>query len=76
MIETYAIETMLLGALPDAKVEVVDTTGTMDHFAVEVTSASFNGRSRLEQHRLVQGCLQAAINDGRIHAISIKTNPK
>lgn len=74
MIACEAVEAMIKQSLPNADVAVFDTTGTMDHFRVEVSSAVFAGKSRLEQHRMIQQCLQAAINDGRIHAVSIKTN--
>ncbi len=40
-------------AIPGARAEVEDYTGGGDHFRATVTSSSFAGRSRIEQHRLV-----------------------
>ncbi len=58
--------------LPDSTVQVEDLTGTSDHFHIRVTSTSFEGRSLLEQHKMVQKAL--GIHLGReIHAIEIKT---
>ena len=42
------------------------------HYRVFVVSAEFDGRSLLEQHRMVNEALQSMIGN-EIHAISIKT---
>lgn len=73
MMNPDEIQTTLEGALSGASVVVTDTTGTRDHFHVEVIAPQFAGKSLIEQHRMVQEPLQAAITDGRIHALSIKT---
>ena len=59
--------------LPDAQVQIVDRTGTMDHFDVLVASNAFAGKSLLDRHRLVERALKAARDDGRIHAMAIRT---
>jgi len=38
-----------------------------------VRSRSFAGKSLLEQHRMVYGALDAALKDGRVHAVQIRT---
>ena len=58
---------------PDAQVEVEDMTGTGDHFQIFVVSAAFRGKMLIDQHRLVQRSIQSALDDGRIHAVQIKT---
>lgn len=66
---TY-LEQTLRGAFPDAALEVLDTTGTDDHFAVTIASARFAGMSRIAQHRLVHEALGDTV--GReIHALSL-----
>jgi stress-induced morphogen len=59
-------------AIPGAQAEVEDYTGGGDHFRATVTSASFEGRSRIEQHRIVYAIFGAEIG-GPIHALSLKT---
>lgn len=59
--------------LPDAAVEAHDFTGTQDHYDVRVVSGKFAGVSLIDQHRLVYGAVDAALKDGRLHAIQIKT---
>ena len=73
MIQPEEVQKMLREALPGAEVTVQDQTGTLDHFQVLVASPSFKGKTLVEQHLMVQRPLKAAIEDGRIHAVSIKT---
>ncbi len=73
MMEVEAVERLLESALPGARITVVDLTGGKDHFQVEVVSEVFRGKMLIEQHRMVQAPLQAAIADERIHALTIKT---
>jgi stress-induced morphogen len=74
MIENEALVALIRSELPDAQVDVVDRTGTMDHFNVTVRSRAFAGRTLLEQHQLVYGALRAALKDGRVHAVELKTS--
>ena len=67
------IENLIKKAIPDAQVRVEDMTGTNDHFHIFVVSAVFRGKMLIDQHRLVQESLQPAFEDGRIHAVQIKT---
>ena len=60
-------------ALPGAEVEVVDETGTADHLRATVAAPQFGGLSRIEQHRLVKAAVQRRMDDGSIHALSVKT---
>ena len=60
-------------ALPGAVVSVEDTTGGGDHFRAEVVSESFQGLSRIQQHKLVYDVFGAEVG-GPIHALSIKTS--
>ena len=67
------IKQRIEAALPGSEVEVRDTTGTADHFEATVASDAFAGLSRIEQHRLVYGALQADIG-GAIHALALRTH--
>jgi stress-induced morphogen len=58
--------------IPGAHADVEDYTGGGDHFRATVTAPAFEGRSRIEQHRLIYGVFGAEIG-GAIHALSLKT---
>jgi stress-induced morphogen len=65
---------LLVGAFPEAgDVDVLDRTGTGDHYLVTVQSARFNGLGLVDQHRLVYDALAAPLADGTIHELRIKT---
>jgi stress-induced morphogen len=73
MIHSSTMTDLIRRAMPDAEVEVVDLTGTMDHFNVLVRSGAFRGVPLMDRHRMVEGALAEARSDGRIHAMSIRT---
>jgi len=72
MMTVDGLKTLLAEHFEGGRVEVFDLTGTSDHFEVHVTSPVFEGKSLIEQHKLVH----AAVGDhlsGAIHALKIKT---
>ena len=71
---TERLQALLSEAFPDAsELDVLDRTGTGDHFQVTVASARFDGLPLLEQHRLVNDALAEPLRDGTIHELRIKT---
>ncbi len=67
------IEKMIKEALPDAQVTIRDLAGDGDHFAAEVVSASFEGKSRVQQHQLVYAALKGKMG-GVLHALALQTS--
>ncbi len=66
------IKQRIEASIPGAHADVEDYTGGGDHFRATVTAPAFQGRTRIEQHRLVYGVFGAEIG-GAIHALSLKT---
>lgn len=58
------------GALPDARVELQDLTGTADHWKATVVSATFAGKSLMQRHRLVMAALAEELK-GPLHALTL-----
>ncbi len=73
MIEEQTMVALIRTTMPDAQVDVLDRTGTMDHFDVLIRSNAFAGKSLLDRHRMVEKALKPARDDGRIHALAIRT---
>lgn len=73
MIDNDSLTALIRRDLPDAEVQILDRTGTMDHFNVTVRSSAFAGKTLIEQHQLVYGALKGALKDGRVHAVELKT---
>jgi acid stress-induced BolA-like protein IbaG/YrbA len=74
-IELDEVRELILEALPGAEVEVSDDTGEGDHLRAVVRAPQFADLSRVEQHRLVKAAVQDRMDDGSIHALSVKTQP-
>ena len=70
------VKELIEGALPGSRATVEDFMGAGgDHLAVRVESAQFAGKSLIEQHKMVYAAVQAQLDSGEIHALSITTVP-
>lgn len=67
------IERMIKEALPDAEVTIRDLAGDGDHYAAEVVSESFRGKSRVQQHQMVYEALKGNMG-GVLHALALQTS--
>lgn len=67
------MKTRLESAYPDGAVEVVDLTGTHDHYQVMIVSEAFKGLSRIQQHKHVMDVFAAELKTGEVHALTIQT---
>ena len=66
------IQSRIEQALRASHVRVVDTTGGGDHFEALVVAPAFEGKSMLEQHRMVYAALGGAMAS-EIHALALRT---
>jgi acid stress-induced BolA-like protein IbaG/YrbA len=63
------IETLANGT----QAEVIDLTGTQDHYQALVISDAFEGKMMIEQHRMVFGLVKPEVDSGELHALTLKT---
>ncbi|MEK7285829.1 MAG: BolA family protein [Nitrospirota bacterium] len=73
MISKEAIVSYVQKKMPDAEVTIVDKTGMMDHFQIEIISEKFIGVNLLDRQRSVYDALNEPMKDGRIHAMEIRS---
>lgn len=66
------IESMILAAFPDARVEITDLAGDGDHYSARVVSAAFVGMPRVRQHQAVYAALGGRMG-GELHALQLTT---
>ena len=66
------IERLIKARIPDAQVTIRDLAGDGDHYAATVISASFKGKSRVQQHQLVYEALKGQMG-GVLHALALQT---
>ncbi|MBP0615298.1 BolA/IbaG family iron-sulfur metabolism protein [Jiella mangrovi] len=67
------IETMIKQEIPDAIVSIRDLAGDGDHYAAEIVSESFRGKSRVQQHQMVYKALRGNMG-GELHALALQTS--
>ncbi|MCA3560646.1 MAG: BolA family transcriptional regulator [Aestuariivirga sp.] len=67
------IERFIKEALPDAAVTIRDLAGDGDHYAANVVSAAFKGKSRVQQHQMVYAALKGRMG-GELHALALQTS--
>jgi stress-induced morphogen len=71
--EASEIARLIKEAIPDAEVVIEDLRGDGDHYAAQVTSATFAGKSRVQQHQMVYQALRGRMGD-ELHALALQTN--
>jgi stress-induced morphogen len=67
------IERMIRAALPDARVSIRELAADGDHYAAEVVSEAFRGKSRVQQHQMVYDALKGNMG-GALHALALQTS--
>ena len=70
--EPESLKELIASGIPNAKIEVIDTTGTKDHFSAVVISSSFEGLSLIDQHKQVYKAVGEHMTK-EIHALQLKT---
>ena len=71
--EAAEIERLIREGLPGADVSIRDLAGDGNHYAATVSSESFRGKSRVQQHQMVYAALQGQMG-GVLHALALQTN--
>ena len=66
------IERRIRAALPDARIEIRDLAGDGDHWAATVISEAFRGKSRVQQHQMVNAAFGADMGTV-LHALALQT---
>ena len=66
------IKKLIISSIPDATIEIKDLMGDSNHYSAKITSKIFNGKSKIEQHKLVYKSLQGKMGN-ELHALAIKT---
>ena len=67
-----SIEELIIQSIPDAKVSIEDLRGDGDHYSATVISKSFDGKSKVDQHKMVYESLQGKMGND-LHALVLKT---
>ena len=69
------IKKLIIKSIPDATIEIKDLVGDSNHYSAKIISKIFNGKSRIEQHKMVYKSLKGKMGN-ELHALSITTEGK
>jgi acid stress-induced BolA-like protein IbaG/YrbA len=58
---------------PGTQVQLIDLTGTADHWQAIIVSAAFAGKTLLERHRMVFDLFKTEVESNDVHALTLKT---
>lgn len=67
------LEGLLRAAFPSAQLEIIDTVGDQDHYSLKIIDKVFAGKTRVEQHKMVNVALAGHLGVA-LHALQIKTS--
>ena len=66
------LEKFIKDSIPDSKISIEDLRGDGDHYSATVISKSFEGKSKIEQHKMVYDSLKGKMGN-ELHALMLKT---
>lgn len=67
------LEKVLRDKFPEAKIEIIALIDDNDHYSVSIADKIFAGKSRIEQHKLVNEALKNYLGFA-LHAMQLRTS--
>ena len=67
------VERLIREGIPNSQVKIEDLRGDGDHYAAQVISPAFKGKSRIQQHQMVYDALRGNMGDA-LHALALQTS--
>ena len=66
------IKILIKEAFPDAEINIQDLAGDNNHYSATIKSKIFNGKNKIEQHKMVYRALKGKMGN-ELHALSLNT---
>jgi len=67
------LEKLLHENFPSAQIEVIALVDDNNHYSVKIIDKIFTGKTRIEQHKMVNSALKEILGDV-LHAMQLKTS--
>ena len=71
-LKSEEIKNLIKEAIPDAEIIIQDLAGDENHYSATIKSKVFNGKNKIEQHKMVYKSLKGKMGN-ELHALSINT---
>ncbi len=66
------LKNLIKSAMPDAEITIKDLAGDENHYSATIKSKVFAGKTKVEQHKLVNKALNGKIGN-ELHALQLNT---
>jgi len=66
------IKNLIKASIPDAQISIQDLAGDENHYSATIKSKIFNGKSKIDQHKLVYKALKGKMGN-ELHALALNT---
>ena len=66
------LEKHIKNRIPDSTIIIEDLRGDGDHYSATVISKSFEGKTKVQQHKMVYDSLEGKMGN-ELHALMLKT---
>jgi len=60
-------------SFPNAIIEIIDLVGDDNHYKIIIKGKCFVGKTRIEQHRMVNNALKDELLSETLHAMELQT---
>ena len=67
------IEELILKTFPNAKITIDDLRGDGDHYAAQIITEEFKGKTRVQQHQMIYNAMEGKVGK-ELHALAINTS--
>ena len=74
-LKSEEIKNLIKEAIPDAEIVIQDLAGDENHYSATIKSKIFNGKNKIEQHKMVYKSLKGKMGN-ELHALALNTIEK
>ena len=67
------IEELILKTFPNAKITIDDLRGDGDHYAAQIITEEFKGKTRVQQHQMIYNAMEGKVGKN-LHALALNTS--
>jgi len=67
------IEELILKSFPNAKITIDDLRGDGDHYAAQIITEEFKGKTRVQQHQMIYNAMEGKVGK-ELHALALNTS--
>ena len=61
------IEELILKTFPNAKITIDDLRGDGDHYAAQIITEEFKGKTRVQQHQMIYNAMEGKVGKICMH---------